>query len=95
MADKQICEHCGQELIKASLERQDIRDTQLENIDKVGEALSERQDKLDDASAEMLAIIQRIEAKVGADVSTLQEVKDLELKIRARIQKQYDAEENK
>lgn len=96
MNNIKVCEHCGQELQKASEERHEIQQTQLNNIDKVGEALSARQTKMDDAliarqdkidaaSQEMLDIIQRIEAKVGADEQTAKDVKELELRIRARI----------
>lgn len=81
----EICEHCGQELKKASEERREIKDLQINNIDKVSKALSARQEKLDAASVEMLEIIQRIERKVGADKETLQAVKELELKLRKKI----------
>jgi hypothetical protein len=81
----EVCDHCGQELQKASAERKEIKDLQLDNIDRVGKALSERQEKLDKASLEMLDIIQRIEKKVGADSETLQAVKELELKLRNKV----------
>ncbi len=85
MGKIEICKYCGQELDKDSNERKEIQETQLKNIIDVSDALTERQNKLDAASHEMLDIIQRIEVKVGADMQTLQEVKELEARIRAKI----------
>lgn len=99
-----ICEHCGQELKKASDERQEIKAIQAQNIsdvstalieeqNKVADTLSIRQDKLDLASQEMLDIVQRIEKKVGADAQALEDVKALEVKIRAKIAAQAKAQD--
>jgi hypothetical protein len=82
----EVCEHCGQELQKASTERRIIQQTQLDNMDKVSDALQLRQNKLDDASADMLAIIQRIEAKVGADEQTRTDIEELRLRVRAKAE---------
>lgn len=142
-----ICEHCGQELKKASKERKEIRADELDNIDRVGDALTDRQDKLDgdltlrhgkvdddltlrqgkvdddltlrqgkvdddltlrqgkvdealierqdkvdEAAAAMLSILQRIELKLTDDAEIAKDVKQLEMSLRARIQKQYDDE---
>ena len=78
----EVCEHCGQELRKAASDRKTI-----------SEALIVRQDKLDAASAEMLAIIKRIETKLGADAETLQDIQELEQRIRERVRKQAEFEE--
>lgn len=81
----EVCEHCGQELKKASEERKEISETQSDNIDKVGVALEERNLKVDAASEELLAIVQRIEESLHASVSAKDAIKELEAKIRARI----------
>jgi uncharacterized Zn finger protein (UPF0148 family) len=90
-----VCEHCGHELQKVALQREEIQQTQIEYIKgvsseltkqqlEVGNALEVRQDKLDTASAEMLEIIKRIEAKIGSNLTTLQDIKKLEARVKAR-----------
>lgn len=85
MDNIEVCQHCGQELKMASKERKEISETQLDNIAQVGEALEVRHVKVDAAADELLAIVQRIEKSLGADLETKQAVKELEAKIRARI----------
>lgn len=79
------------------IERHDTLDVNLKNReDKIDQHLKEREEKLDatlearekkldTASSEMLAMIQRMERRLGADLESREAIRLLEEKIRAKI----------
>lgn len=107
MNNPEVCEHCGHELTKASVERKEISDNLIKRHEDLDSNLKEREDKIDahlkereelldstlaarekkiDATAEdMLAMVQRMEKRMGADLESREAIRVLENKIRERV----------